>query len=70
MRISVALNDELVSTAQEFTGIADMTALIRGALEALVERESARRLALLEGTMPGLKSVPRRRPSKSNRRRR
>ena len=61
MRTILALDDDLVRTAQEFTGLADKTALIREALKALIERESARRLASLGGTMPGLKSIPRRR---------
>jgi Arc/MetJ family transcription regulator len=61
MRTTVALDDELVRVAQEFTGLAEKTVLIREALKALIERESARRLASLGGTMPDLKSVPRRR---------
>ncbi len=55
MRTTVALDDELVRKAQEFTGVAEKTALLREALKALIERESARRLAALGGTMPGLK---------------
>jgi len=61
MRTTVALDDDLVSTAQEFTGVAEKTALLREALKALIERESARRLASLGGTMPRLKNIPRRR---------
>jgi len=61
MRTTIALDDELVRIAQEFTGVAEKTALIREALKALIERESARRLASLGGTMPGLKNIPRRR---------
>jgi Arc/MetJ family transcription regulator len=61
MRTTIALDDDLVHTAQEFTGVAEKTALIREALKALIERESARRLAALGGTMPGLKKIPRRR---------
>ena len=61
MRTTLALDDDLVRIAQEFTGVAEKTALIREALKALIERESARRLASLGGTMPGLKNVPRRR---------
>jgi len=61
MRTTIALDDDLVRTAQEFTGMAERTALIREALKALIERESARRLASLGGTMSGLKNVPRRR---------
>jgi Arc/MetJ family transcription regulator len=64
MRTTVALDDDLVRTAQEFTGVAEKTALIRETLKALIERESARRLASLGGTMPGLKNIPRRRPRK------
>ena len=65
MRTTIALDDELIRTAQEFTGVAEKTALIREALKALIERESARRLAALGGTMPKLKSIPRRRPNRT-----
>ncbi len=61
MRTTIALDDELVRAAQDFTGVAEKTALVREALKALIERESARRLASLGGTMPKLKSIPRRR---------
>lgn len=65
MRTTLALDDELVRVAQEFTGLAEKTVLIREALKALIERESARRLASLGGTMAELKSVPRRRARQS-----
>lgn len=61
MRTTITLDDDLVRIAQEFTGISDRSALIREALKAFIERESARRLASLGGTMPGLKRIPRRR---------
>jgi Arc/MetJ family transcription regulator len=61
MRTTIALDDDLIRSAQEFTGIAEKTALIREALKSLIERESARRLALLGGTMPDLEDIPRRR---------
>ncbi|MGA3104957.1 MAG: type II toxin-antitoxin system VapB family antitoxin [Terriglobales bacterium] len=64
MRTTIALDDELVRIAQEFTGVAEKTALIREALNALIERESARRLAALGGTMPGLKDIPRRKAAR------
>jgi len=64
MRTTVALDDDLVRTAQEFTGVAEKTVLLREALKALIERESARRLAALGGTMPNLKNIPRRRVGK------
>ena len=61
MRTTVALDDDLVRIAQELTGVGEKSALIRAALKALIERESARRLASLGGTMPGLRRLPRRR---------
>ncbi|WP_292531931.1 type II toxin-antitoxin system VapB family antitoxin [Methylocystis sp.] len=61
MRTTIALDDELVAKAQAFTGLTEKSALVREALKALIERESARRLALLGGTEPQLKDIPRRR---------
>jgi Arc/MetJ family transcription regulator len=61
MRTTVALDDELIRKAQEFTGVDEKAALIREGLKALIERESARRLAALGGTMPDIKNIPRRR---------
>ena len=61
MRTTVALDDDLIRLAQEFTGVGEKAALLREALKALIERESARRLAALGGTMPELKRIPRRR---------
>lgn len=61
MRTTLALDDDLVRTAQEFTGIVEKTALVREALKSLIERESYRRLAALGGTMPELEDIPRRR---------
>ena len=61
MRTTLNLDDALVEEAQRLTGLTDKTALVRAALEALIERESARRLARLGGTEPGLAEIPRRR---------
>lgn len=61
MRTTLALDDELVAKAQQFTGLKEKSALVREALRALIERESARRLARLGGSEPDLKAVPRRR---------
>ena len=61
MRTTLALDDDLVRTAQEFTGVMEKTALVREALKSLIERESFRRLAALGGTMPELEDIPRRR---------
>ena len=65
MRTTVALDDDLVRTAQEFTGVTEKTSLVREALKALIERESARRLAALGGTMPGMRNIPRRRTKRN-----
>ena len=54
MRTTVALDDELVAKAQAYTGLRQKSALLREALKALVERESARRLAQLGGSEPEL----------------
>ena len=61
MRTTVDLEDELVEEARELTGIHEKTALLHAGLHLLVERENARRLAALGGTMPDLKAIPRRR---------
>jgi Arc/MetJ family transcription regulator len=61
MRTTIVLNDELLAKAQRLTGLKEKTALVDEALRALVERESARRLALLGGSEPDLEEVPRRR---------
>lgn len=61
MRTTIALDDDLVERAQRFTGLTEKSALVREALKALIERESARRLALLGGSEPQVEVVPRRR---------
>jgi Arc/MetJ family transcription regulator len=65
MRTTVALDDELVRTAQEYSGLTERTALLREALKALIHLEASRRLAALGGTMPDLKEIPRRRAGRS-----
>jgi Arc/MetJ family transcription regulator len=61
MRTTLALDDDLLARAQRLTGLTEKSGLVREALKALIERESARRLARLGGTEPGLKAPPRRR---------
>lgn len=61
MRTTITLDDELLTEAQRLTGTTEKTALVREALGALIERESARRLARLGGAEPGLVPAPRRR---------
>lgn len=60
MRTTIALDDDLLAKAEALTGVSEKTALVREALRALIQRESAKRLALLGGSEPGLKEVPRR----------
>jgi len=62
VRTTVNLDDQLLGKAQRITGIKERTALIHAGLRALIERESARRLARLGGSEPQLQRVPRRRP--------
>lgn len=61
MRTTLALDDDLVAEAQRLTGTKEKSSLVRLALRALIERESARRLARLGGSEPDLMPVPRRR---------
>ena len=62
MRTTITLDDDLLAMAARLTGITDRTPLIRESLKAIIARESARRLALLGGSMPDLEVPPRRRP--------
>jgi Arc/MetJ family transcription regulator len=62
MRTTLALDDELVEKARAYTGLKEKSALVREALNALVQRESALRLARLGGSEPRLDMPPRRRP--------
>ena len=61
MRTTVNLDDRLLAPAQELCGPLERKTLLREALQALVERESARRLAALADSQPDLQPVPRRR---------
>ena len=60
MRTTMNIDDELLGKAQQVTGIKEKTALVREGLNALIERESARRLARLGGTEPQLQTINRR----------
>lgn len=62
MRTTVNLDEELLEEARRVSGVEGRTALIHAGLRALIERESARRLARLGGSDPGLEPIPRRRP--------
>ena len=60
MRTTIALDDDLLAKAEALTGVSEKAALVREALRALIQRESAKRLALLGGSDPMLKDVTRR----------
>jgi len=62
MRTTINLDDTLIEEARRITGMEGRTALIHAGLRALIERESARRLARLGGSEAQLRPVPRRRP--------
>lgn len=61
MRTTLNIDDELIQKAQSLSGVREKTALVREGLKALIERESARRLARLGGSEPDLEPIPRRR---------
>lgn len=61
MRTTVNIDDELLAKATKLAGPMDRTAILSEALRALIERESAKRLAQLGGTQPNLLAAPRRR---------
>jgi Arc/MetJ family transcription regulator len=61
MRITLDIDDDLLSQAQQITGVFETTALIRASLIALIERESAKQLAQLGGTEQNLQPSQRRR---------
>jgi len=61
MRTTLNIDDELLQQAQNLSGVREKTALVREGLKALIERESARRLARLGGSQPQLEPIPRRR---------
>jgi Arc/MetJ family transcription regulator len=65
MRTTLNIEDDLLAKAAELTGIKEKTSLVRLGLEALIARESARRLAALGGSEKNLETIPRRRIEES-----
>jgi len=61
MRTTITLDDELLAKAHEMTGVAERSTLIHNGLRLLIQREAARRLALLGGSDPTATAAPRRR---------
>jgi Arc/MetJ family transcription regulator len=67
MRTTLILDDRLVEKARKLSGVREKTAVVRAGLEALIARESARRLAALGGSESHLRPVRRRRPHPASR---
>jgi Arc/MetJ family transcription regulator len=65
MRTTLNIDDGLLQEAQRLSGLEEKTAVVHAGLEALIARESARRLATLGGKEKGLRPVPRRRSRRS-----
>ena len=61
MRTTLIIDDALLARAQELSGLREKTAVLHAGLQALIARESSRRLAALGGTERRLKPIPRRR---------
>ena len=61
MRTTLTIDDELVKTAMDISGLDEKPTLFREALKALIEREASRRLAALGGSDPDIQVPPRRR---------
>jgi Arc/MetJ family transcription regulator len=59
------IDDDLITEAQRLTGMSSKAELVRAGLQALIERESARRLAKLGGSEPQLQAVSRRKSSRA-----
>ena len=65
MRTTLNIDDEILSQAMKLTGVSEKTSLVRMGLEALIARESARRLARLGGSEKRLSRIRRRRPGRA-----
>ena len=60
MRTTLTIDDDLYEAAAQLMGVSEKSAIVREGLKALIERESARRLALLGGSEPQINEIPRR----------
>lgn len=63
MRTTLNIEERLIDKASKLTGVKEKTALVKLGLEALIARESSKRLAKLGGTEKQLKTIPQRRIS-------
>ena len=65
MRTTLNIEDTLLEKAAKLTGVTEKTYLVKLGLQALIAKESAKRLAGLGGTEKNLEMLPRRRPEES-----
>ena len=63
MHLTIDIDDDLLAEGKRYTGIKDTAAVVHQALVTLVQREAPRRLAAFGGSQPGLRPIPRRRPT-------
>jgi Arc/MetJ family transcription regulator len=68
MRTTLNIDDHLFHEAARLSGLPEKTAVVHAGLEALIAKESARRLAALGGSEPRMRRIPRRRPKRRSRR--
>jgi len=61
MRTTLNIDDQILDKASELTGVREKTSLVRLGLQALIARESSKRLARLAGTEKNVRPIPRRR---------
>lgn len=66
MRTTITIDDQLLAKAIKLMGPMDRTSILSESLKALIERETARRLARLGGTEPELQAPPRRRAERAS----
>ncbi|MEO1132337.1 MAG: type II toxin-antitoxin system VapB family antitoxin [Cyanobacteria bacterium J06639_1] len=59
MKITIGIDDKLLSDAKHVTGITDTAALVRAGVEALLVRESAQGLIQLAGSDKEARPAPR-----------
>lgn len=64
MRTTLNIDDQILEKAALLTGVKEKTSLVHLGLEALIARESSKRLAMLGGTEKDIQSIPRRRSTK------
>jgi hypothetical protein len=62
MKTTLNIDDQILEEAKQLTGVKEKTVLVRMGLEALIAKESAKRLIALGGSEKNNTKIPRRRP--------